>query len=529
MSRVTRIAGLLIAICGAAGLQSAQSAQAAPSETALGEDAVVSTTSGLVRGAVEDGYRTFRGVPFAAPPVGALRWQEPRPVPPWSGVRTATQPSPRCAQTAFGGGASDREDCLYLDVTTPRSAGHRTPKPVMVWLHGGGNTFGNASDNDPHPLAVGGDVVVVSVNYRLGVFGNFVVPQLGDAPSFGLEDQQAALRWVRANAAAFGGDPRNVTLFGESGGALDVCAQLTSPGARGLFQRAITESGGCSTRWPVNGIIFGDPAGTPWNSMTRQRDIGLAIAAKVGCTDARRMLECLRGTTTAALLAAGPTPVATAIPYGNRTLPMRPDLALRAGRFARVPVMWGTNHDESSLAVSLIPDADLVYSKILADEFGPDAAAAVNQQYPAKDSDPYAVRAKALTAVNTDRVWSCQQLADDRLLTKHTTVFAFEFADPNAPFPAPTPFALGSYHSAEIQYLMDMGAVLTPEQQALSQQMIAYWSQFAATGQPNRPGLPAWQPFHTTHVQALAPGSGQTRPVNLAAEHHCQFWSTIHA
>jgi para-nitrobenzyl esterase len=186
--------------------------------------AIVRTDSGPVRGAVTPEYRTFQGIPFAAAPVGELRWRSPQPPQRWSHIRDATRPGNRCAQGAGAGTPSVHEDCLYLYVTTPRSTGHGRLRPVMVWLHGGGSSYGTASEFGAHRLAVGGDVVVVTTNYRLGVFGFFGHRTLADSGGFGLEDQQAALRWVRHNAAAFGGDPGNVTLFGESGGAFDVCA-----------------------------------------------------------------------------------------------------------------------------------------------------------------------------------------------------------------------------------------------------------------------------------------------------------------
>lgn len=495
--------------------------------TAAAADTVVRTDNGLVSGRAADGYDVYSGIPFAAAPVGRLRWQPPRPAQSWPGVREATKPSTRCAQTSGGGRPSDEEDCLHLDVTTPTTSGR---KPVMVWLHGGGNSFMNASDFDPHRLAVGGNVVVVSINFRLGVFGNFGLPQLGDAPTFGLEDQQAALRWVRRNAAAFGGDPTNVTLFGESGGGYDVCAQLTSPGARGLFRRAIIQSGSCSMTWPVNGIKLGDPAGSPWISMQQLRSQGTDIAAKVGCTNVRTQLQCLRGVPAATLKAAGPTAVTTPVGYGNRTLPERPDGALKAGHFPRIPIMSGTTKDEAALTAGFIPDNQLRYSSLLRDEFGSPAVARIQAHYPAKDTDSWAVRAVALTAAHTDRVWACGHLADDRLLSKHTTTYTYEFADRDAPvgfFTFPTEFPHRAYHSSEVTYFFDQGFPFSfrPDQQLLSDQLIRYWARFAATGDPNQPGQPRWAPFDGDNAQSLAPGA--IGRINLNTTHNCAFWSTV--
>lgn len=200
------------------------------------EGPVVETDRGPVQGLGHGSYDTFEGIPFAAAPTGRLRWRLPEPAPRWEGVRDARAPGPRCVQLpAIGpGGPTGSEDCLYLNVTAPAggaAAGGRG-RPVMVWFHGGGFFSGSGDAYRPERLAARGGVVVVTVNYRLGVFGLFGHPELGGAPGFALADQRAALRWVRANAARFGADPGNVTVFGESAGALSVCAHLTSPPLR---------------------------------------------------------------------------------------------------------------------------------------------------------------------------------------------------------------------------------------------------------------------------------------------------------
>lgn len=218
--------------------------------------AVVRTDRGLVRGQPQPGYRLFQGIPYAAPPTGSLRWRPPQPVRPWQGTYDATSPRSQCAQLAppYGGDTTYGEDCLYLNVTTPDRAHRRHGLPVMVWVHGGGNTTGSGSVYNAAKLAVDGDVVVVTVNYRLGPLGWLAHPGLENgadrryqAGNYGLLDQQAALRWVQRNARAFGGDPRNVTLFGESAGAADSCANLASPSAAGLFHKVIPESFSCAT------------------------------------------------------------------------------------------------------------------------------------------------------------------------------------------------------------------------------------------------------------------------------------------
>ena len=219
--------------------------------------AVVHTTSGAVRGTLAGGYRTFAGIPYAAPPVGRLRWTSPQKAKTWTGTRDATQPGNACPQTAgfLGDPASDTEDCLYLNVTTPRNTGENK-LPVMFWIHGGGFYSGSGSLYGAQRLATEGNVIVVTLNYRLGVFGFLAHPALDGkthkSGDYGLEDQQAALRWVHDNAKAFGGDAGNVTLFGESAGGISTCSHLAAPASKGLFQRAIIQSGPCTLegQWP---------------------------------------------------------------------------------------------------------------------------------------------------------------------------------------------------------------------------------------------------------------------------------------
>ena len=492
----------------AATALAAMAAALVATPASAGQNPLVRTDSGPVRGTVSAQYRTFQGIPFAAPPVGDLRWRPPVAPRPWSEPRDATQPGARCAQTAGAGHPSRSEDCLYLTVTTP-DTGSRL-KPVVVWLHGGGNSYGTASEFDTHRLAVGGDVVVVSPNYRLTLFSN-----LGEG-DFGLLDQQAALRWVRRNAAAFGGDPSRVTLMGESGGAFDVCAQLTSPGSRGLFQRAVLHSGSCSTTWPENGIDALGPAAAPWRSRQETEAAGAATAAKHGCAG----LDCLRRVPAADLLADVPPhmPI-TPLAYGTPTLPERPDRALAAGHFPRVPVLSGNTRDEARLTAGFI-QGPFDYHQQLVKSFGEDRAKAIEARYPASD---YGSAELAWAAVLTDSAWTCPQLADSRRLSAYT----FEFADENAPvgyFPFPPDFPPGAFHSSDMASLFDVAdfaVTFTPEQQRLADEMIRYWGRFAATGNPNGPGLPAW----SRQTQSLTPGD--VGPVDLAAEHGCGFWANL--
>ncbi len=473
---------------------------------AAADDASVARTdSGPVRGTVSAGYRTFQGIPFAAPPVGELRWRSPQPVQPWTDVRDATEPTGSCAQTNGAGHYSTNEDCLYLNVTTPARRGDR--KPVMVWLHGGGNSYLTAAEFDAHRLALGGDVVVVTTNFRLGAFGFLAHPGLPDSGAYGLEDQQAALHWVQRNAAAFGGDPHNVTLFGESGGSIDVCGQLTSPGAAGLFQRAIMQSGGCTMSWPDNGVIYGKPASSAFIGKAAGESAGVALASAHGCAD----VACLRRIPAADLVAVdtGTTPAV----YGNRVLPEAPAKALASGRFNRVPVISGNTRDEGRLAAtSARPSTADEYRELLNEAFGPAKAARVEKEYPAGNAPRV-----AWGAVLTDSVWVCPQVIDNRNMARRTPVFSYSFADRNAPvgyFQFPADLPPGAFHNSEIPYFFDLPgfvANFTHDQQKFVDQLIAAWGRFAKTGNPGWAGT-VW----------LAPND--IHHVDLARQHNCGFW-----
>ncbi|MFT4246658.1 MAG: carboxylesterase family protein, partial [Pseudomonas sp.] len=314
----------------------------------------VETRAGALHGAVlDDGSVVFRGVPFAAPPLGTLRWRPPQPVSRWPGVRDATQPAAPCMQPALGWNdalaARGREDCLYLEVQTP-SLAPSAPQPVIVWIHGGANLAG-AGANAPSAFAREG-VVLVSVQYRLGVFGFLSLPELrGGLPrraagNFALLDQIAALRWVRDNIARFGGDPRRVTIAGQSAGAQDVGLLLLSPLARGLFAGAIEQSGTAG---------FGLPA----RSLAEQRALGETIARRAGVEPGPQRLARLRALPAARLVEAGQGVDVPALDddgylwlqagVDGEVLPAAPAELLAQGRQAPVPLLIGSNALELEL------------------------------------------------------------------------------------------------------------------------------------------------------------------------------------
>jgi para-nitrobenzyl esterase len=535
MSRTARLVGALIlpVLIAGLGLPGAGPAAAGAALPPSLDGAVVRTENGLVRGTMGDGFRTFVGIPFAAPPVGSLRWQPPHPARSWHGVRDATTPGSPCPAlpTIIAGdsskGGSTNEDCLYLNVWTPSPVRHRLP--VMVWIHGGGFVNGAGTDYDASVLTARANAIVVTINYRLGPFGFLALPGLSaeardrSSGNFGIQDQQAALEWVRRSIGGFGGDPRNVTIFGESAGGLSVCAQLASPTSSGLFQRAITESGPCTAQL---------------RTLPTAEAAGVALAARLGCADTATQVACMRAKPVAGVLAAGGGSLGSFGPVvGGAVLPQQIPDAISSGQFNQVPVMEGTNHDEYRLFVAALfdlqgnPVTAAQYPALLQARFGA-GAAKVLATYPLAEFPSPSV---ALATVVTDAAFACPARAADGLLAAHVRTFAYEFNDPNAPeFLITDPvMPLRAFHAAEIPYVFqpaDAAALFNADQLALSEQMIGYWSRFAASGDPNGARAPRW-PRYTTRsyqMQSLAPAA--TGPIaTFAADHRCAFWASLAA
>uniref|UniRef100_UPI002869EA46 carboxylesterase/lipase family protein n=1 Tax=Deinococcus sp. TaxID=47478 RepID=UPI002869EA46 len=304
--------------------------------------------------------RSYLGIPYAAPPVGALRWKAPQPAAPWTAPRDATAFGGECVQAVLAlfalpgetpGTVKGQEDCLYLNVYTPSSATPQSKLPVMVWIHGGAFTVGSGNTYDGQVLASKQGVVVVSINYRLGALGWLALPALaaesgdGQSGNYGLLDQQAALKWVQRNIGGFGGDPTKVTIAGESAGAMSGCAHLASPQSKDLFRGVILQSGLCAS--PGNSVMLAD---------AQQRN--LKYAANVGCPQAD--VACLRAADPKELLAAsvpGLRPASNLVwspVYGGTTLPLPLIEAYNSGQFNQVPVLAGTNHDEGRLFISVV-------------------------------------------------------------------------------------------------------------------------------------------------------------------------------
>lgn len=397
-----------------------------PASAGLGS-LTVSTDKGVVAGAEADGVDRFLGIPYAAPPVDGLRWQPPAPAAGWSGVRSATSYGSRCLQSTTDRGPGMSEDCLYLNVHVPaRPADH--PLPVLFWIHGGGFMNGSGDLYDGSLLARTNDVVVVTINYRLGAFGFLGVPGLSQqgAGNYGLLDQEAALRWTQRNIGAFGGDPGRVTIAGESAGGHSVCSLLASPPARGLFDGAIIQSGGC-----------------PSLTVEQANAKGESYAAIAGCPDPATRVSCLRAKPASDLLAAssdfggiltGPLPVS-----GVPELPVAPAVAVRSGRSANVPMLIGATRDEvRQWALPFANATEEQYERAIRQEFGTNADA-VLARYPYRAyASPYNA-AYALGAAWTDSsvfygLGGCQyQSLARQFATAQPRTFFYEFDDPHPP------------------------------------------------------------------------------------------------
>jgi para-nitrobenzyl esterase len=480
---------------------------------------VVATTGGLVRGVATATDNRFLGIPYAAPPVGALRWQPPKAAAPWAGVRDASQFGPACAQPPSALSVpSLSEDCLYLNVFAPaRPARH---SPVMVWIHGGSLVTGSGDLYDPAELVRNG-VVVVTINYRLGAFGFLAHPAFANSPGgpagdYGLMDQQAALRWVARNISRFGGNSHDVTIFGESAGGLSVFSHLVSPTARGLFDRAIAQSGAYALTQ---------------ESLASAEAAGQTFATAAGCAD--QSAACLRALPANTVLARQNSGYVPNI--DGRVLTQSLGTAFDTGQFARVPIINGSNHDEWRLFVAIgelqgqFVTADN-YLTMISQTLGVPApiAAAIAAQYPlsAYPSPPV-----ALSTLGTDAIFACPALTVDKAVSRFTPTFGYEFNDQNAPLLLPpVSFPQGAAHAYELPYLFQLpiGGTLSPEQQQLATTMRRYWTSFAASGTPRAAGAPSWPLFNsrTQPLMSLTPPRPQVE-TGFAIDHKCAFWSSL--
>jgi para-nitrobenzyl esterase len=521
--RAWEIRRRLVPLAAAAAVLVAAALPTAASASEPGDDGglVVATDRGPVQGTVQGGVREFLGIPYAVAPVGSLRWQPAQDHARWQGVLDTTHFGSPCPQVGglFGPGSTD-EDCLFLNVYTPARLDPGDRYPVMFWIHGGALVSGAGSLYDPAALVAHG-VVVITINYRLGALGFLAHPALAASPggpsgNYGLTDQQAALRWTQRNAGRFGGDARNVTIFGESAGGLSVHSQLVSPLARGLFAKAVTESGAYQ-------MIQ--------QSLSQAEAAGSQYAGGAGCPD--QTAACLRALPVATLLAHQAPIYNPDLDGAVLTQSIGP--ALANGQFSHVPVVEGTNHDEWRLFVALTelttghPLAPADYEAAIQHTLGVPAAfahvlATVDYPLSSYGGNP----SIALGALGTDAIFACNARTSLRSMAAFVPAFQYEFDDENAPtggFP-PLSFPLGAYHAAELQYLFGLGpSALSPDQRRLSAAMTSYWTQFARIGNPNWLGTPFWPGYHPDgeRFQSLAPPT-PAPATGFAAEHRCALW-----
>lgn len=509
------------------------------------ESAVAMTRQGCVRGDIVEGAAVFKGIPFASPPLGDLRWRGPAAPAVRGSILEARNFSARCMQPpSLTSPAPISEDCLYLNIWAPAPVPAGTPLPVMVFIHGGGNTSGSASQTpgqdprafldqtplylyDGQELARRGGVIVVTLQYRLNVFGYLVHPALAAesehsaSGNYGLLDQIAALRWVKDNIGSFGGDPSRVLLFGESGGGSDVCALVASPLAAGLFASAIMESGGCEAR-----------------SSAEMQAWSNGLAASAGCSGAADAIGCLRQRDARSLLEGFDL---TAVEPGGRivampgptvdgyVLPLSPVDALRTGEHNHIPFVIGVNAQETSSPIFRIPPGltPAQYEERVRALF-PAHAGSVLRLYPAAD---YASPRFALVALTTDYQFICpaRRYLEFAARAQQEPVYGYLYTNIMEGGPVRR---LGAAHGLELYYIfqaMDRlgpGYRPTESDRRLERIMLDYWTQFAATGDPNGGGLPPWTRFYPSRGNYLDLSPTPRRAAPLGAD-RCDLLTSL--
>jgi para-nitrobenzyl esterase len=516
----------------------AMTAQAAP----------VVTSRGPVTGIFKNGVTRYLGIAYAAPPVGKLRWMPPQPPAKWTAVKQAVTFGPTCAQVTtlgpFAGPANANEDCLYLNVFAPHGAKNL---PVLVWLHGGGYVDGESNDYDAGKLAAQGKLVVVTINYRLGLFGFLAVPALDSEGhpfgNYGVLDMQAALRWVHDNITAFGGDPRIVTLGGQSAGAGAAAANVVSPGAAGLFQRAIFQSGGY----------------TPFATLKISEERGAKFAAAAGCTTGD-ISGCLRALPASRIIALSGTAAANG-PFINGPLvdgtviPHQMIDAVTSGAFNRMPVMIGTTKDEANFGIGIaeyfrrprVATSAADFRNIMKSTYGGNAGPGGDKPAYAKSTvesviahyPMHGAAQASWSGAATDNL-ACRGQTLAGAMAPHVPVYMYEFDDRTAPsyFPRMPGYASLAYHTGDIGYVFTgyhggpqgLPTALNPAQTKLSDRLIAAWANFARSGNPNASDdtpWPRWKADGAAYF--LEDDSWNKTQTNaaFAAAHQCGLWRGI--
>lgn len=487
---------------------------------------------GELRGVEQGDMDAYLGIPYAKPPVGPLRWIPPQKTPPWKTPYGATKLGNFCAQNAelgVFGKAGGSEDCLYLNVYRSKDLKESDKTlPVLFWIHGGSLWVGASNDYDPGKLVTEGKAIVVTFNYRLGMFGFFAHPAIdreGHAfANYGMLDQQFAMDWVQRNIAAFGGDPTNVTIFGESSGGNSVLSQMASPGSAGKFQHAIAMSGAT--------VMLKHPAFGSTKPLDFAEQKGSAFAEKMGCSG-NEAAACLRRLSTSQILKVqAPYLINQAIVDGV-FLPMTPADAFKSGKFNRVTLINGTTRDEGNFFAGF-PENETgiamtvrAYPTVFERFYGKSLAQKALKEYPISR---YNTPSEGFAAAVTDSQFACPARAVNQWAESKTPVFAYEFADRTAPsYLKPTTFPLGAAHTSELAYLFPgfhggngLPVKLNALQKKLADQIVSLWSGAGALTSDNS-AWPRYNKSEDNYMRLILPAA-EMESGNFNETHHCAFW-----
>ncbi|RLU02120.1 MAG: carboxylesterase family protein [Ketobacter sp.] len=493
------------------------------------------TSYGTLLGNRDDQVTRFLGIPFAAPPVGELRWADPQPPAHWEGVRDATWFGHACNQTVplLPVRSPGREDCLTLNVWAPNTPG---PHPVMFWIHGGAGMIGSANEiqYDGAKLAAAQNVVVVSANYRLWGWGLLALPELGSRPRIkgnqAIKDLIMALQWVQGDIHHFGGDPDNVTVFGESAGAYNTCALLATPKTLEprLFHKAILQSGVCDT--------------LAIRTRAESEAEGLRMIEKMGCMEADEPLDCARSKTAARIRGTTPTNIIKALnmsfsewPFGltidGDLFPKHPLQLLAELERPDTPILLGTNKDEGSLFTALMvhPRAEY-YEEVLARRY-PDASERLLELYPVEN---YVSTGAAQAQIRSDIIMNCPSLQMARIYSRQNPVWLYHFTyDVKSVF---QPLArtllgrnsapMGTFHATDLGFVFDTPLLTSVNRE--TDLMVKHffqqaWGNFARTGNPNDGLLPPWENFDPTRDNYLSLNEDPSNLEGFRAG-YCDYW-----
>jgi para-nitrobenzyl esterase len=496
----------------------------------------INTDAGPVRGEELAKSLVFRGIPYAAAPVGEFRWKPPQPVTPRSTVFDAVKFGDICAQPGTNNALTGSEDCLSINIWGPKTK-ENTLRPVMFFIHGGSNLTGSADMQsfgtllyDGQFMAENSGVVVVTINYRLGPFGYLAHPALtaedarGTSGNYGLMDQIFALQWVKRNITNFGGDPNNVTIFGESAGGRNVLSLMSSPDAQGLFQKAIAES-------PAP-VFVSQPLRTDGSNRISAEQQGQLISQALSCESTGNIADCLRGKTASQVI--------TSLPFdeiGLQGLSFGPNVdgvilpdstadILRDGRQNNVPLMIGTNKNEFLTFIGNTPiNNETDYRAALKIRFGDDATVdQIVRRYPISD---YGTPRLALDAVITDLVFLCPARSAARfVVANQPKTFVYQFSLALSAFPE-----MGSFHGLELPFVFHSITnirilALNNKEKKLTDRMAAYWTNFAKNGDPNGAKLPKWPVFTASNQESIMLDM-KIRTQKALRQDFCQFLGSL--